>query len=294
MKAVFLYNKPRMKDGILCIDKPGGMTSRHVDNVLMKRFGQAKIGHFGTLDPFATGVLVIAIGKGTKFLPYLDDAWKCYEATLELGIETSTGDPEGDILQKGEVPSFSNEQIQATMKSFLGVSAQIPPMTSAIKIHGVPLYKKAHKGQEVERQPRSITVKEMKLLSYENHTLRFSCTVSKGTYIRVLGMDLAKRLGTIGYLSALRRTKLGPFSLSDCHPLDTVTENDVTDPSCYLQGYPIYEVKPEEKKRIMDGASLTLPSFLGDKILVKDGEQVLAVYRYVPEKGRYEAERGLF
>lgn len=283
-----------MKDGILCLDKPSGMTSRHVDNVLMKKLGVSKVGHLGTLDPFATGVLVVALGKGTKFLPYLDDQWKSYEATLSLGKETSTGDPEGEMVKQMAIPSLCKETIQEAMQSFLGTIKQIPPMTSAIKMNGVPLYRKAHKGQEVEREARLVTISECRLLDYQNQTIHFSCTVSKGTYIRVLGMDIAKRLGTVGYLSALRRTKVGPFTLDRCVSLEHVTEENILDPSPYLLSYPVYQVNPKEKEKVLHGVALKLPRFFGDKILLKEGEIVLAIYRYVPEEDCYRSERGLF
>ena len=172
-----------MLDGIFLIDKEAGMTSRKVDNVLGKRYGTHAVGHLGTLDPFATGLLVVAINKGTKLLTYLNDGDKTYEATLLLGEKTSTGDLEGEVIEKKDVPNISKEKLDEVLRSFLGNSQQIPPKFSAIKVNGVPLYKSARAGKEVEVKPRDITIYSLKG-TIEGKTIRLKAKVSKGTYIR--------------------------------------------------------------------------------------------------------------
>jgi tRNA pseudouridine(55) synthase len=176
-----------MENGIILLDKKAGSSSRDLDNLLEKKFQTKKVGHLGTLDPFATGLMVVAVNKGTKFLPYLDDSRKSYIATLHLGASSSTLDPEGVISAGEAIPPLDKTKIAETMALFLGKSSQIPPMTSAVKIGGEELYKKAHRGEEVERKPREIEVFSFNLVEYKEPDLVFSVSVSRGTYIRVLG-----------------------------------------------------------------------------------------------------------
>lgn len=283
-----------MNDGIILLNKDKGMTSRNVDNAIGHLFHTKRVGHLGTLDPFATGLLVIGVNKGTKFLTYLDDSKKMYVAKLHLGKKTSTGDIDGEILEEKEVPNFSQEEIEEVFSSFLGEGEQIPPMTSAIKIDGVPLYKKAHKGIKVERKPRKVFIYSLKFISLEKNVLTFETEVSRGTYIRVLGEDIAKKLGNIGYLEELERTSLGNFSLKDAVKLDSLNENSLIDASPYLP-FPVYQIQDEEEyKEVLNGVMLYVGKYLGESIVVKKGEMALAIYKKVEDTLVYKPERGLF
>ena len=283
-----------MNDGIILVNKDKVMTSRNVDNAIGHLFHTKRVGHLGTLDPFATGLLVIGVNKGTKFLTYLDDSKKTYVAKLHLGKKTSTGDIDGEIFEEKDVPNFSQEEIEEVFTSFLGEGEQIPPMTSAIKIDGVPLYKKAHKGIEVERKPRKVFIYSLKFISLEKNILTFETEVSRGTYIRVLGEDIAKKLGNIGYLEELERTSLGNFSLKDAVKLDSLNENSLIDASPYLP-FPVYQIQDEEEyKEVLNGVMLYVGKDLGESIVVKKGEMALAIYKKVEDTLVYKPERGLF
>ena len=283
-----------MESGILILNKPEGMTSREVDNRIGRLFQTKKVGHLGTLDPFATGILIVAVNKGTKFLPFLEDGEKTYEATLILGKKTSTGDKTGEAILEKPVPELSGDIIRSAMDSFLGEGTQIPPMTSAKKVDGVPLYKKAHKGIEVERQPISIFIKSLNLISFdnENDTLVFSATVSKGTYIRVLGEDLAEKLGTLGYLASLERTKVGEVDLAQSIDLDAVGPDSFIAPETLLTNFPNIRVKKEDEKAIMDGRPFAY-SGAEPRLLLLGENGPLAVYKR-DENSKYICERGLF
>ena len=202
-------------DGILLLNKPIGVTSRKVSNMVSKTFNEKKVGHVGTLDPFASGLLIVAMGKSTKAVTFFDESIKEYEATIKLGIETDTLDNTGKVIKEEKVKLFSKREIEDALNSFLGDSKQIPPMTSAIHVNGKRLYELAHQGIEVDRPTRDIHIFDIKLLSYENDEVRFYAKVSKGTYIRTLGSDIAKKLGTIGYLTNLIRVGVGPFKLEE-------------------------------------------------------------------------------
>lgn len=284
-----------MNDGILIINKKSGLTSRNVDNAIGHFYGTKKVGHLGTLDPFATGLLVIGINKGTKFLPYLDDSRKTYVAKLKLGIKTSTGDLDGEIIQEKDVGNIDLETIKKVLTSFIGEGEQIPPMHSAIKINGEPLYKKAHKGIEIERKPRKINVFDLQMISFENDILTFEADVSRGTYIRVLGEDIAEKLGTIGHLISLERTKLGSFKIEEAVSLDSLDENSILDPSKYLTSFKTFELEDEEDvKAVFDGVMVYVGEDLGERIvMLKDGK-ALAIYKRVQDTLAYKPERGLF
>ncbi len=199
--------------GFLVVDKPPGITSHDVVSVLRAVFGIKKIGHTGTLDPFATGVLPMAIGHATRLIPFLDEGTKCYEAVLSLGSKTDTADCDGDVVETVAVPSLDEDQVKQAMSGLIGEQLQRPPMYSAVKVAGKPLYKYAREGQEVAVKARRIRVDDLQFIAQEGRELRFSVQCSRGTYVRVLGEALAEALGTVGHLVALRRTKSGAFGL---------------------------------------------------------------------------------
>ncbi|MBI2484913.1 tRNA pseudouridine(55) synthase TruB [Candidatus Uhrbacteria bacterium] len=215
-----------LPQGILLIDKPAGMTSHDVIDVLRRQTGERRIGHAGTLDPFATGLLIVAVGRETtKTLSAYVGLDKEYEAEIILGARSQTLDPEGPVEVLG-APSLSSAQIETALQSLTGNLAQVPPMYSAIKIGGKKLYELARVGKEIERKPRAVHVKTFVLLSpplaLKDGTTKLHVCIecSSGTYIRALARDLGHALGTEAYVSVLRRTRIGPYMARDAHPVD--------------------------------------------------------------------------
>lgn len=208
--------------GILNIDKPQGLTSRQVVDRVRKIFGMPKAGHAGTLDPDATGVLLICLGKATKLFESLQAGEKEYEGTLTLGVTTDTLDASGKVIQTTDVSSVTEEQIIAAFKQFEGEIEQIPPMFSAIKHKGKPLYKLARRGINIERPPRIITIHHLEVLEIHKPDVTFRVSCSKGTYIRVLASDIGASIGCGAHLSSLTRTRSGIFTLSNAISLDEI------------------------------------------------------------------------
>jgi tRNA pseudouridine55 synthase len=209
-------------EGILLVDKPGDHTSHDVVARLRGKLRMKRIGHAGTLDPMATGLLVILVGKATRVSQYLMGVDKDYEGTVELGKTTDTQDAEGEVMETRPVPPLNAGEIQTAMNGFLGDQYQTPPMYSAVKIDGVPLYKSARKGVEVEREPRFIRVMswEVTRLALPRFDFRLRCT--KGTYVRTLAHDLGRKLGCGAHLAALRRTASDKFHVSQALTLDQI------------------------------------------------------------------------
>ena len=205
---------------ILNLHKPVGWTSFDVVKKVRSVIKEKKVGHGGTLDPFAEGVLIIGTGKDTKKLTSITGADKTYKARICLGEITDTLDTEGQVIEAKPVPEINTDDIHKVLDSFLGPSCQIPPMFSAKKVNGQSLYKLARKNIEVKRDPVQINIKSIGLLDYLDHSLSFSVTCSKGTYIRVLGKDIAEKLGTVGYLKLLVRTQVGPYSIDDSKTIE--------------------------------------------------------------------------
>jgi len=203
----------REVDGILIVDKPEGITSLDVAREMKRRFGVRKAGHIGTLDPFATGVLPIVINEGTKLVPFLGEGPKEYEVTLKLGEETTTDDWTGKVVMSKPWEGVEPEKIEAFVQTFLGKIRQIPPMFSAVKIDGRPLYRLARKGIEVERKEREVEIYEVQMKGIDLPLVRFKVSCSKGTYIRTLGRDIGRKIGCGAHLLRLRRTRSGPFTL---------------------------------------------------------------------------------
>ncbi|MBD3610176.1 MAG: tRNA pseudouridine(55) synthase TruB [Gammaproteobacteria bacterium] len=214
--------KGRPVNGILLLDKPIGMSSNQALQKVKRLFNAQKAGHTGNLDPLATGVLPICLGEGTKVSAFLLDADKRYTGKITLGQRTSTADSEGEVIDTAPIPELNKLQLESVLQQFLGEIEQIPPMYSALKVDGQPLYKLAHKGVEIERKARRIQIYELNLLSFEGDSLEIDVHCSKGTYIRTLAEDIGKALGTVAYLSALRRTVAGPFRLEECVDMATL------------------------------------------------------------------------
>lgn len=218
--------------GVLLIDKPQGMTSQQVVSkvkYLLKSdvHDSKKAGHTGTLDPMATGLLPICLGEATKFSHYQLDAVKSYQAIIKLGEQTDTGDAEGEIIATIPVPNVTQAMLQSVTEQFLGEIMQVPPMYSALKKDGKKLYELAREGIEVERAARPLTIYELSLTPLSDQQLQLTVTCSKGTYVRVLAEDIAKALGTVGHLTALRRIQTGDFEIADAIPLADFAALDI-------------------------------------------------------------------
>ena len=211
---------------IINIDKPIGWTSFDVVKKVKNITKHKKVGHGGTLDPFASGVLVLGTEKDTKKLSIITNSDKSYIAELQLGKLTNTLDTEGDIIEQGIIPDLNENKIGKVLGSFLGTQKQKPPMFSAKKHKGVRLYKLARKKIEVQRDEVDITINDISLVSLLSNKIIFNVDCSKGTYIRVLGSDIAKSLGTIGYLTNLKRTRVGEFSIEDSVSIDKFSESN--------------------------------------------------------------------
>ena len=283
-------------DGFIFLDKKAGAMSTKADGDIKHLFNTAKVGHVGTLDPFATGLLILGVNKATKGITFFDDFDKEYIATIKLGIETDSMDLDGKEISRKEVPSLSKDKIVEVLNSFLGKSKQLPPMTSAIKIDGVALYKFAHKGKEIDRPLRDIEVHEIELIDYQEDELTLRALVSKGTYMRVLGSDIANKLGTVGHLTSLRRTKVGPFSVSEASIIDDVSDRSLK--STYEVLSRFCSVTSFNDKKIKDIKDGKIKYFEGtyphDKLLVVDSNNnVIAMYVKASD-GKYEFARGLF
>lgn len=215
-----------MKDGFLWVYKPVGKTSREVLDELQRKL-KVKGGYEGTLDPFAEGLLIVAIGKATRFLPYFQNLLKTYEATLVLGGETDTLDVEGKVVVEKPIPTLNGEMVEGVLRSFLGEYEQIPPKFSAIRVRGKRAYELARKGEDVELKPRRVYIDYIYLKGIWENKIVFICRVSSGTYIRALGRDIAYRLGTVGYLESLKRIEIGPIKVDMAKSVDDIKEEDI-------------------------------------------------------------------
>ena len=212
-------------NGILIVNKEKDMTSRDVINILTKIFNTKHIGHTGTLDPIAEGVLVVCIGKSTKLCELLTSKYKEYIATIQLGIKTDTLDITGTTLEKQQVPKLTKEEITKVLNTFKGKSIQEVPIYSAVKIKGKKLYEYARENKKVELPKREIDITNIELLDYKDNKITFKTTVSKGTYIRSLINDICTKLNTIGTMSKLIRTKQGEFTLEESSTLEDIKNN---------------------------------------------------------------------
>jgi len=204
--------------GILLVDKPEGMSSAGAIRVLKGRLAGAKVGHLGTLDPFASGLLPLCVGEATKVARYLLLERKAYVGTIRLGVETDTLDRTGQVTATADIPPLSKDAVAAVGACFVGPQRQVPPMFSALKRDGVPLYKLARRGVAVEREARAIEIVRFDLTLRGADQVDFVVECSKGTYVRVLAADLGRALGTVAHLDVLRRTAVGAFRVEDAHP----------------------------------------------------------------------------
>ena len=273
--AVTTSNRPKFDvHGIVLLDKPEGMTSNQACQQVKGLFRARKVGHTGSLDPFATGLLPICLGEATKVSGYLLDADKRYRATLKLGVATQTGDTEGEVVSESDVPDLNSERIESVFEAFLGASKQVPPMYSALKHKGKPLYEYARAGEEVERPARLVTIHSLDLDNWGDGEISFTVHCSKGTYIRTLAEDIAKQLGTVGHLVALRRTAAGPFDVADTHTIKALDELKASGQSLSLHLLPLEDGLPDWPQAAISGEAVQKFQY-GNPVPYKDlGEAV--------------------
>ena len=235
-------------NGVIVVDKVKGNTSFDEIRKIRKEYNIKKVGHTGTLDPMATGVLTILVGEATKLSDYLMNHDKEYVATLSLGEKRDTGDSEGKIIETKKVPELNEKYVNETLKSFEGKNSQIPPKYSAIKVNGKKLYEYARSGEKIEIKPRKVTIFEINLIEIKENNIRFKVHCSKGTYIRTLCEDIAEKLGTVGYMSSLRRTRVGNFTLEDVGKIFSIEET--------LKNELEYELKDKELSKFINGVKI--------------------------------------
>lgn len=270
-------------DGVLLLDKPLGLTSNDALQKARRLFSAAKGGHTGTLDPAATGLLPLCFGEATKFSADLLDADKTYEATVRLGVTTDTGDAEGQVIATAPV-SVCETAVRQVLPLFSGAIEQIPPMHSALKRNGRPLYELARKGIEVERAPRAVTIHALELLDFAGDSLRLRVRCSKGTYIRVLAADLGQALGCGAHLTALRRTMVGDLDLDGAvtlAELEALAEEAraawLRPVDALLRSLPLLAIDGAAAERFSHGNPVDLPAGLAGKIRVYADGRLLGV-----------------
>ena len=264
-------------NGIVIIDKPQGWTSQDVTARLRRVFNTRRIGHGGTLDPMATGVLPVFVGRATRGVEFFEHAEKTYETVLRLGITTDTEDTTGTVLEEKEV-NITSEKVDAVLESFRGEILQVPPMYSALKVNGQKLCDLARKGREVERKPRPITMHQLTLLETGENTLRLRVRCSKGTYIRTLCKDIGEALGCGGCMAQLRRVTAGEYTIEESVPLLQLLEEQ--EPEKWLRNvdtmfrnYEAVTLTPNQEKRCRNGNSFTVSMADGTyRAYSKDGE----------------------
>jgi len=266
-------------NGILLVNKPKDYTSRDVVNKLTKIFNTKKIGHTGTLDPIAEGVLVITIGKCTKLCDLLTSSYKEYIATIKLGIKTDTLDITGNILEEKDF-KITEDQVKEVLNSFKGKSIQEVPIYSAIKVNGKKLYEYAREGKSIELPTREIDIKLIELLEYKNDEITFKTTVSKGTYIRSLIKDICTKLNTIGTMSNLVRTKQGKFNIEDSYTLEQIENNNykIISKETALQDLETININEELLKPVNNGAIIN-KIFKSDIACLKYNNEIIAIYK---------------
>lgn len=269
-------------NGVFFVDKETNCTSRDVVNEIIKKVETPKVGHTGTLDPIATGVLVVCVGRATKLVDMLSCDEKTYEAEITLGIDTDTYDITGNISKEEKV-DVSIEQIKSVLKKYVGTYEQEVPIYSAVKVNGKKLYEYARNNEKVQLPKREVTIKNLELISplkKENEHVIFSirATVSKGTYVRSLVHDIARSLNTVGVMSSLRRTKLGNVSVERCKKIDDITIHDIVSIKDVLKDYYQVKVNDDLKKDILNGKIIDNIYGNDTVVFLDENDLVLAIY----------------
>jgi tRNA pseudouridine55 synthase len=256
-------------DAVLIVDKPAGMTSHDVVARVRRIVGEKSVGHLGTLDPMATGVLPLVLGRFTRLAQFYNDADKRYEGTIRFGWATDTYDAEGQPAGPKQSAEFTLQQVQDAALEFIGEISQYPPPFSAKKIAGIPAHRLARKGQPVELKPKRVEIKELELYECDGVTVCFRAWVSSGTYLRSLAHDLGKKLGPGGHLAALKRTAVREFTTDEAHSLEELEQAQATNrldelflhPRLVLPEFPAVVASPESAARIRHGGAVNLPEF---------------------------------
>ena len=256
-------------DAVLIVDKPAGMTSHDVVARVRRIVGEKSVGHLGTLDPMATGVLPLVLGRFTRLAQFYNEADKRYEGTIRFGWATDTYDAEGQPVGAKQTADVTLRQMQDAAAEFIGEISQYPPPFSAKKIAGIPAHRLARKGQPVELKPKRVEIKELDFYDCDGSTVRFRAWVSSGTYLRSLAHDLGKKLGCGGHLAALKRTAVREFTIAEAHSLEQLEQAQATKtldelflhPRLVLPEFPAVVASPESAARIRHGGAVNLPEF---------------------------------
>lgn len=292
--------RKKVVNGIVLVNKAAGLTSRDVVKQVTRIYSAKKAGHTGTLDPFATGLLPVCLGEATKVSGLLLASDKRYIATLGLGVETDTGDHDGEIIEQMAVPALTREKIEAVLERFRGDILQVPPMYSSLKFEGQSLHVYARKGIEIEREPRQVQIMDLTLLDFDQHQIRFEVYCSKGTYVRVLGEDIAKALGTVGHLTALHRTQTGVFKADMMRNLDEIAMFRITNLlpiDIALVDHEAIYLTVEQKNHLWLGGFLfdVKPQNPEKDCLVRlynEHQQIFAIGEWRADKQRLKIKRG--
>ena len=266
-------------NGLLIVNKEKNMTSRDVVNIICKKFNTKKVGHSGTLDPIATGVLVVAIGRYTKLINILTSSYKEYIATLKLGIETDTLDITGNIINEKKY-YVDKAKVINILNSFLGKSIQEVPKYSAVKVNGKKLYEYARDNIEIDLPKRKIDIKEIELLEYKDDIIKFRCIVSKGTYIRSLIKDIGLKMETYATMIDLCRTKQGDFSIDNSYTLSDISNDNykILTYEDIFKTYEKYELNEEEYFKVKNGAKMPI-AFNNDEVIYTYNNKYIALYK---------------
>jgi tRNA pseudouridine55 synthase len=296
-------------NGILNVDKPAGITSYGVVARIKRLSGERRVGHAGTLDPDATGVLPICLGKATRIVEYLSDASKTYLACIVLGVSTDTYDASGQVLQRGDAFDIDRTKLESALAQFRGPISQIPPMYSALKHDGQPLYKLARAGINIERKSRNITIFRLEIIDWHSPSVSLEIECSKGTYIRSLAHDIGQALNCGAYLKNLVRTKYGPFDIKSAVSLPQIEDafregnwEGLPHPVDYvLQGYRAVVISEAAEKSMKQGNTFTLEQAEAQdktatvrcRAYAQDG-RFLGILRYLPDGGLWQPEKVFF
>jgi len=290
----------KVVNGIVLVNKAAGLTSADVVKQVSRLYNAKKAGHTGTLDPFATGLLPVCLGEATKVSSFLLASDKGYIATLQLGEATDTGDHDGEVIERAQVPAFSQETLEAILASFKGKSMQLPPMYSSLKHEGQSLHVYARQGIEIEREHREINILDIKLLDFTPTQIKFEVHCTKGTYIRVLGCDIAQALGTVGHLIALHRTHTGVFHSEMMRTIEDIARyrnTSLLSLDIALTDYEALQLTAEQKQHLWTGGFLfdikpTDPQHNSLVTLFDEQQQLFAVGEWQADKQRLKIKRG--
>ena len=270
---------PNELTGILNVNKPPGWTSHDVVAKVRRLANQKRVGHAGTLDPMAEGVLPILLGRATRLADFIHTGRKIYRAVVKLGAATDTDDADGEITLTSDVPPLSEPLLRERLEAFQGDITQMPPIYSALKVDGRRAYAVARSGGAVELQPRHISIHELRLLSYDTDELSLEVTCSTGTYVRALARDIGASLGTVGHLTALTRTQLGPFSLADAVSLERLAADGVAphlvSAALAVPGAPSYTADAGQVGQLVNGQPVEAAGLRADSVWVYDPDGLL-------------------